>query len=76
MKLTLPQSLLDSTWLDTRFDYTSGDLDYKGSSETHNAPTSSGDHWHIWKYTWVDSNPTRIEYLVGNWDNRATMDWA
>ena len=65
----------DTAWADTRFDYTSGNLDYKGSSETNNPSTSAGEHWHIWKYTWVGDNPTRVQYLIGNWDDRATLGW-
>ena len=80
-KMTQPigstQGDLDAYWKDKRFDYTSGDLDYKGLSETHKASTAAGDLWNIWKYTWVSGNLTRIEGpLVDNWDDRATLSWA
>ena len=63
-------------FLDQLFDYTSGNLDYKGINESHKAATSA-TNWLIWKYTWSDSNNTRIEGpLEGAWDNRASLDWA
>ena len=65
-----------SIWKDQRFDYTSGDLDYKGFNTRHKAATTRDD-WHIWKYTWTDGNCVRIEGpLIGVWDNRATMAWG
>ena len=65
------------SWKDQKFDYTSGDLDYKGLSVTHNAATDAGDLWSIWKYTWVGDNPTRIEGpIIGNWDDRAGLSWG
>ena len=65
------------SWKDTIFDYTSGNLDYKGCSVTHKASTAAGDLWYVWKYTWVGTNPTRIEGpIIGNWDDRAGMAWA
>ena len=61
----------ESLWNDQRFDWTTGDLDYKGFSTTASAPTASGDFWHIWKYTWAAGLPTRIQYAFGCWDDRA-----
>jgi len=67
----------DNYWKDIRFDFTTGDLDYKGCSVTHKAAEGAGDLWYIWKYTWAAGLPTRIEGpLVGNWTGRAALDWA
>ena len=66
----------DVPWTDKRFDWTTGDLDYKGFSTILGAPTDGGDYWHFWKYAWTSGLPTRIQYLIGNWDDRATLDWA
>ena len=70
--------LLDTLyWKDQRFDYTSGDLDYKGLSTTHKAALDAGDLWYVWKYTWVGVNCTRIEGpIICNWDDRDTEAWA
>jgi len=63
-------------WKDQRYDYTSGNLDYKGSNVTHDAATDA-ETWYIWKYTWNGDNVERIEGpLIGAWDNRATLDWG
>lgn len=63
-------------WMDTKLDYTSGDLDYKGSSLSHKASTSASELWWIWKYTWDGTDLVRIEGpLTGNWDDRASLDW-
>jgi hypothetical protein len=65
-----------SKWKDQRYDYTSGNLDYKGVNETHKAATDSST-WEISKYTWTGSNITRIEGpLTGSWDGRAALAWA
>ena len=70
-------SLSTDLWNDQRFDFTSGDLDYKGLSKTHKASTAAGNLWSIWKYTWAVGLPTRIEGpLIGNWDGRAALSWA
>jgi len=70
-------SLSSDLWNDQRFDFTSGDLDYKGLSKTHKASTAAGDLWSIWKFTWATRLPTRIEGpLIGNWDGRAALSWA
>lgn len=64
-------------WKDQRFDYTSGDLDYKGLSQIHKAATDIGDLWWIWKYTWSGANLVRIEGpLNGVWDSRAALGWG
>ena len=73
----MPVQDSETYWKDAMFDYTSGDLDYKGLSVTHKAATDAGDLWYVWKYTWVGTNPTRIEGpIIGNWDDRAGMAWA
>ena len=68
---------LDSKWRHVKYDYTSGNLDYMGFSLTHKASTSSDNLWWIWKFTWnATPNLTDREgYLVGNWDDRANLDW-
>lgn len=63
-------------WRDKKFDYTSGELDYKGFSLTPNASTSEAIWW-IWKYTYTGTNIIREqgpEY--GSWDGRAALDWT
>ena len=69
---------LDAKWRDIKYDYTSGNLDYMGFSIQHNASTSVGNFWWIWKFTWdLTPNLERREgYLVGNWDDRASLNWA
>ena len=66
----------DTYWKSKRYDWTSGDLDYKGFSHTFDAPTDAGDYWHIWKYMWVGGLPTNEQLLIGNWDLRAAMGWG
>jgi len=61
---------------DQRFDYTSGNLDYRGLNVVHDEETSATT-WYIWKYTWVGVNCTRAEGpLVGSWDGRASLSWG
>jgi len=67
--------LANVLWADHRFDWTTGDLDYRGLSTILGAPTDTGEYWHIQKYTWVGGNLTRTQYLIGNWDDRATLGW-
>lgn len=79
-KMTQPtgytQGDLDSYWKDKRYDYTSGNLDYKGFSVTHKLAEATAT-WEIWKYTWVGTNCTRIEGpLTGSWTGRAALAWA
>ena len=63
-------------WKDQRFEYSAGDLIYKGFNTTHKALVSATT-WYIWKYTWVSSDCTRIEGpLVGAWDNNSGLAWA
>ncbi len=59
-----------------RFEYSDGDMIYKGGHETLGAATSDSN-WRVWKYTWdVDSNPTLIEGpIIGAWDDRASLGW-
>jgi len=64
-------------WKDQRFDYTSGNLDYKGLSITHKAATDAGDLWYVWKFTWASGNLTRIEGPINcNWDDITGEAWA
>lgn len=54
-----------------KFDWTTGNLDYKGVNA--NADADDGDtDWIIYKYTWVSSNPTVILKRTGSWTLRAT----
>jgi hypothetical protein len=72
----LAVSVSNDLWDDTRFDWTSGDLDYKGKNETHKALVTATD-WQIYKYTWAAGLPTRIEGpLEGSWTGRAALSWA
>ena len=69
-------AVLGGIWKDVRFDYGTGDLDYRGCNITHKAATDE-ETWSIWKYTYSSGNLTRIEGpLSGSWDNRASLDWA
>jgi hypothetical protein len=65
-------------WRDKRYDFTSGNLDYIGRTLNPNASASAGQLWWIWKYTWdVASKLSRMEGpFPGNWDDRASLDWA
>jgi hypothetical protein len=63
-------------FLDQRFDWTSGDLDYRGVHEKHNAATTDTG-WIIWKYSYTGDNVVRIEGpLEGAWDSRTGLDWG
>jgi len=63
-------------FMDQRFDFTSGNMDYKGLNPVHNEATDAVT-WYIFKYTWDGTDCTRIEGpLVGSWDGRATLAWA
>lgn len=65
-----------SYWKDQRFDWTSGNLDYKAFNATHKAATSDAT-WYIWKYTYSAGNLTRTEGpLEGSYDGRAALAWA
>ena len=80
-KMTQPtaatQGDLSAYWKDKRFDYASGDLDYKGLATTHKASTAAGDLWEIWKYTYLAGSWVRMEGpLTGNWDDRSSLAWA
>ena len=66
---------LGARWLDQRFDYTSGDLDYKGAHSMHMAPMGDGG-WYIWRYTWLAGDLVRIQGpLRGSWTDRALLKW-
>jgi len=62
-------------WLDRRYDYTSGNLDYLGKNVAIAGTTS--DDWQIFKFTYDGSgNVTRMQGpLVGTWDGRAALGW-
>lgn len=68
--------LADSLPLDTRFEWSSGNLIFKGIHATHKALTSD-THWLIWKYSYSGDDMVRIEGpLEGAWDNRASLGWG
>ena len=68
--------LADELPLDTRMEYSSGDIIYKGIHATHKAAASNAS-WLIWKYTWTGDDLTRIEGpLEGTWDGRAGLAWG
>ena len=71
-----PESIYGEPWRSQRFEYSTGDLLYKGVHETFGAATSD-NNWRIWKYTWdVDDNPVLIEGpVIGSWDDRASLGW-
>lgn len=65
----------DEYYPERRFDFTSGDLDYIGKHGVHKA-SESDKNWVIWKYSWSSGLPTRIEKLIGAWNNRASLAWG
>lgn len=68
--------VMNNFYNDKRFDFTSGDLDYKGVHITHKVATTDTG-WIVWKYTWSAGNLARIEGpLTGSWDGRADLAWA
>ena len=55
-----------------KFDWTTGNLDYKGVNV--NADALDGDtDWLIYKFTWVANNPTVIQKRQGSWTGRAAL---
>lgn len=73
---TIEDLLAGVYWKDERYDYTSGNLDYKGLNTVHDAATSATT-WNIYKYTWSGTNLDRIEGpLIGSWDGRAALSWG
>lgn len=67
--------LAENYWAQTRFDWTSGNLDYKGYNISATALSSATD-WLIAKYTWdVSSKPIRIQVLQGSWSSKANLNW-
>jgi hypothetical protein len=60
----------------TKFDFTSGNLDYLGQNLRVKAADGDND-WLIWKYNWdAGGDPDNIQGpLCGSWTNRATLDW-
>jgi len=74
--MQLDQILAETYWKEKRFDYTSGDLDYKGFHEIHKTAEGEGT-WSVWKYTYSSGDLVRIEGpLKGSWTGRAALDWA
>ena len=57
-----------------QYDYTSGNLDYKGINTDSSAADADTD-WVIWKFTWSSGNCTKIQMLVGSWTGRAGLSW-
>jgi hypothetical protein len=55
----------------SKFDWTSGDLDYMGINGRIDAADADTD-WIIVKYTWVAGNPTLIKQRVTSWTNRSS----
>ena len=56
----------------TKFDWTTGDLDYKGTNKNGDAADSDTD-WIIYKYIWDGGNPTIIQERTGSWTGRAGL---
>lgn len=54
-----------------QYDYTSGNLDYKGINTDRSADDADTD-WIIFKYTWVSNNCTKIQMRITSWTNRAS----
>jgi hypothetical protein len=68
--------LADSLPLDTRMEYSGGDLKYKSIHATHKAATSDTS-WLNWKYSWDGDDLIRIEGpLEGSVDGIDGLDWA
>ena len=75
LKFTEIKLQADIQWLDRRFEWSSGDLAYKGLHLNRGA-SESDPGWYIWKYTWSNGNPIRIEGpIMGEWNNRASLSW-
>ena len=71
----LEKLLANDYWKVSQYDWTSGDLDYKGFNVTL-AAADAATTWYIWKYTWSTGNPTKIQGpLVGSWTGRAALGW-
>jgi hypothetical protein len=67
--------LSENYWKQVRYDWTSGNLDYKGFNLLATAAEDATD-WYVWKYTWSDSKPTRVQGpLVGTWTGRSGLSW-
>ena len=63
-------------WKHKKFDYTANVLTYLGKTLIHKASTSEGELWWIFKVNWTGVDMTDVEGpLVGNWDDRTTLDW-
>ena len=70
----------DYKYADVRFEYSAGNMVYKGFHVTHNAGTDDTG-WRINKFTWSAVSPdgylVRIEGpLEGAWDDRAALSWG
>ena len=63
-------------FLSIRFEYSSGDLIYRGVNVIHNEDTAAKT-WYIFKYTWGTDGIEKIEGpLVGSWDDRSLLAWG
>jgi hypothetical protein len=57
----------------TRFDYGSGSLDYKGKHQRLDAAESE-ETWWVWRFQWADGNCTQIDGpRRGAWSDRQTL---
>jgi hypothetical protein len=54
-----------------QFDYTSGNIDYKGIN-TDIAAADTDPDWIIFKYTWTGDNCTKIQMRITSWTLRAS----
>jgi len=72
----IEKAVLETKWLDTRYDFTGGELTYKGRNVGHKAATSAAT-WYVTKYVYSGGDIVRIEGpLVGTWDGRAALAWG
>jgi len=70
-----PELLAKTYWKDSRYDSTSGNLDYKGLNRIANS-SGSESNWQIWKFTWSSGNLIRKQGPIeGKWDDRASLGW-
>jgi hypothetical protein len=64
------RSPISGTYPYTQLDWTSGDLDYIGINGSYSA-ADADTTWVIFKFTWVDGNPTKIQQRFTSWADRA-----
>ena len=69
--------LASQYWERKKFDWNSDQLpDYIGYNMKQDA-TDTGDDWFIIRYLWdSNGNPTDYQWLLGIWNNRASLTWA